>query len=565
MGGPRPPLLLALAPAAAFAVALSIGWRRWGDVVIDWGRELEIARRLAAGDSLYTGVHYWYGPLAPQLNALLFSLFGVHAGVLQAAGLCSAVLMTGLLWALAQRVAGAAAAATVTTAFVALCAFGHYYVSDIFNWVTPYAYPATYGMLLATASLYALVRALEPGGGRWFGAALALLALTLVTKLEPAFAALAAHAAFAWVTVRRGERRMGRLALAYATVLAAVALASGGFATTVVSLLNPRTAVPVVRYMGGAELGSSLSALGWSALRLGACLAAPIAAVRIAERTGVTALGLLVAAAIPIAAFAGVAPELALRGLPVVVLLGLADAVRRGPEAAADLVLWAFAAGALARLPLSAGAHHYGFYLLPVPLAVVLLLFFRRLPARLGEVASGRLACDTTAAALVAALAWTHLSASAAFYRQHTVRVATPRGDLTFLDATVGGIAIGRGFAAAVERLQAYPPGTTVFAAPEGAGLAFLAGLPTWGADLSYYPPATGPEADKRLRAALEADPPGVVLLLNVIDLRHYGVQGFGRDYATESVGWLQQHYQSDRIFPGNTIVIARPKETAVP
>ena len=52
-------------PAAAFAYGLSFSWGRWGELVVDWGRELEIARRLAAGDVLYGDVRYWYGPVAP--------------------------------------------------------------------------------------------------------------------------------------------------------------------------------------------------------------------------------------------------------------------------------------------------------------------------------------------------------------------------------------------------------------------------------------------------------------------------------------------------------------------
>jgi hypothetical protein len=557
-----------LAPLTAGAYALSFSWGRWGDVVIDWGRELEIARRLAAGDVLYASVRYWYGPLAPYVNALLFAVFGVHTSVLQAAGLCSAGLMATLLWALAWRTAGAPAAATVTTAFVSLCAFGHYYVSDIFNWVTPYAYPATYGMVLATASLYALVRALEAEGSRWFTASLVLLALTLVTKLEPAFAALLAHAAFVVVSIRLGTRRPGRLIGAYVCVLAATLAAGGGFVVrtgtasldaSLLSLANPRTAVPIARYMGWSEWQTALPAVAISTLRLGACLAAPL-------------LGVAGAVVVPVIAFVGVPPEMALRGLPVLALLGFGETLRRlgrrtGDEraAAVDLVLWAFAIGALARLPLTAGAHHYGFYLLPVPLAVVLLLWFRRLPALLGGTPAVTRLCGSAAIAMVATLAWTHLTASAAMYHQHTVHVVTPRGDLRLLDGVVGGISVGQVYAATVERLRAYPPDTTVFAAPEGAGLAFLAGLPSWGRDLSYYPPATGPDDDARLRAALEEDPPGLAMFLNVIDLRHYGAQGFGRDYATHSTAWLQQRYESDRVLSGNTVVIARPRGSTPP
>ncbi|HWP66557.1 MAG TPA: hypothetical protein VNO26_11645 [Candidatus Limnocylindria bacterium] len=557
-------MLAALVPALVLAIGLACSWGRWGDIVIDWGRELEIARRLAAGERLYADVHYWYGPLAPHLNALLFTLFGVHTGVLQGAGLCSLLLMAGLLWALTARLGGVVLAAVASSAFLALCAFNHYYVSDIFNWVTPYAYPATYGMLFATGSLYALVRRLQNGGRIWFGVALVLLALALLTKLEPAFAALTAHVAFASVIIRRGEQRLSSLALAYGAVLTVTAALSTGFLATVASLINARTAVPVMRYMGWSEWRAAVPAVASSALRLAACAIAPFAAVRLAAASGIPALGMAVATAIPIAAFAGVSPELALRGLPIAVVLGLVDALRRLPAAASDVVLWAFAAGALARLPLAAGAYHYGFYLLPVPLAVVLLAWFCRLPNLFGGTPRARAMSAVAAAAMVATLAWTHMRASAAMYRNHTAHVVTVRGNVWLLD-DVGGFPFGQVYAATVERLRAYPADTTVFAAPEGAGLAFLAGLPTWGPDLSYYPPAVGPDADTRLRAALAADPPGLWLLLNFIDLRHYGSQGFGRDYGTESAAWLQQHYEPDRILPGNTIVIARPRGTVVP
>lgn len=556
--------LWVLAPLAAVAYALSFSWGRWGDPVIDWGRELEVARRIAAGDRLYADVHYWYGPLAPHVNAALFGAFGVHTRVLQAAGLVSVALMSALLWALGGRLAGTLAAAAVTAAFLSLCAFGHYYVSDIFNWVTPYAYPATYGMIFATASLYALLRALEPPGHAWFAVSLACLGLALATKVEPAVAALGAHAAYAWVTVRRGQHGLAGLALTYGAILGAAAITSPGVVSTLVALANSRTAVPIVRYMGWTEWATAVPAVAWSALRLLACITAPIAAARLAAMTGWQSLGLALAVSVPIGAFADQSPETALRGLPVVALVALVDAVRRAWDDAADVVLWAFVAGALLRLPLSAGAYHYGFYLLPIPLAALLLLWFRRLPPLIADSPRGATFCAATAATLVATLGATHLPASAAFYRQHTAHVRTARGDLWLLDG-VGGIPIGRFYAEAVARLATFPPETTVFAAPEGAGLAFLAGRPSWGADLSYYPPALGPDADARLRAALATAPPGVVLLLNVIDVRHYGATGFGRDYGMASVAWLQEHFQSDLILPGNTIVIARPRATASP
>jgi hypothetical protein len=45
-------------------------WRKWPDVLPDFGRELYAAWQLSAGKTLYTDVAYFKGPLSPYLNAL---------------------------------------------------------------------------------------------------------------------------------------------------------------------------------------------------------------------------------------------------------------------------------------------------------------------------------------------------------------------------------------------------------------------------------------------------------------------------------------------------------------
>src|SRR5471030_3115122 len=52
-------------------------WRKWPDVLLDFGRELYVAWQLSAGKMLYTDVVYFKGPFSPYLNTLWFRLFGV--------------------------------------------------------------------------------------------------------------------------------------------------------------------------------------------------------------------------------------------------------------------------------------------------------------------------------------------------------------------------------------------------------------------------------------------------------------------------------------------------------
>ena len=55
---------------------LAISWRKWPDVIVDFGRELYIPWRLSEGAVLYRDVDDVYGPLSQYFNAGLFRLFG---------------------------------------------------------------------------------------------------------------------------------------------------------------------------------------------------------------------------------------------------------------------------------------------------------------------------------------------------------------------------------------------------------------------------------------------------------------------------------------------------------
>ena len=109
----------------AYLHAVWMSWQKWGDLVVDAGMEYEYPRKLAAGQLLYRDVDYWYGPVPVYCNALLYRLFGVHAGVLTAAGLTIAALMCVLLYRLVRCFAGRVGACCATVAFIYICGFAH--------------------------------------------------------------------------------------------------------------------------------------------------------------------------------------------------------------------------------------------------------------------------------------------------------------------------------------------------------------------------------------------------------------------------------------------------------
>src|SRR5687767_1307079 len=138
---------------AAFSHNLWTGWHRWGDPIIDCGRELDIPRQLLDGKTLYEDVRYWYGPLAPYTNALLYWIFGVHADVIAIAGWITAALAALLAYRIVRLFANRSVAVTAAVAILYINAFALYYAANIFNFVLPYSCPATYGTVIALASV----------------------------------------------------------------------------------------------------------------------------------------------------------------------------------------------------------------------------------------------------------------------------------------------------------------------------------------------------------------------------------------------------------------------------
>ena len=82
-------------------------WETWPDLLIDFGRDLYVAWRIAEGEILYRDLGYFNGPLSPYLNAAWLSLLG--EGIRQLVvlnllvGISTAVMLYALLVEIADR------------------------------------------------------------------------------------------------------------------------------------------------------------------------------------------------------------------------------------------------------------------------------------------------------------------------------------------------------------------------------------------------------------------------------------------------------------------------------
>ena len=77
---------------------IAMSWRKWPDLVIDFGEQVYIAWRLAEGEVLYRDIIYFYGPLSSYFHSLLFKIFGTGFMVLVVFNILLILFLTTLIY-----------------------------------------------------------------------------------------------------------------------------------------------------------------------------------------------------------------------------------------------------------------------------------------------------------------------------------------------------------------------------------------------------------------------------------------------------------------------------------
>ncbi len=562
------PLLL----AALFALLTAWSWGKWPDVLVDFGTELYVPWQLASGKVLYRDIACRQGPLPHYLNALWFALFGVSLRTLV---LCNLAIFAGicaLATRILQRTCGALAAQVACAVLLVVFGFSQYVGIGNYNYVTPYQHHQTHGLALGLLGILALARGVCRGSAPAWGAAGACLGLVFLTKLE-LFLPLAAASGVALAFLPLGGARAG--AARAARVFVAAALLPPLLALALLGRAMPPEAALAGVLGNWLQLGGGLLAGPFYQRGAGLDDAAGNAARAVAQLAGLAAFAALALAlerflprgrrrawalAVGLAAFAaGSLPGLVdwlevPRALPLSTL-GLAAGLlalcaRRRAEPGAlerwlPLALWAvYALALLAKMGLAARIHHYGFALaMPATLLLVAALV-AFLPAVLAPRTGGAVA-RAAALGAIAACALSLWARSEGFYREKTVAVG--EGADRFLAAPVR----GRAVAAALARLAGLvPPGATLLALPEGAGLNYWLRRESPTRFLLFLPPeieAFGGE-EALLREIRRGEPAVVALVAR--PSREFGVGPFGSDprNGRELLHWVEAHYE--RVAP---------------
>lgn len=563
-----------LGPAAIALAAVTMlmwSWRKWPDVLVDFGHQLYTAWRLSTGALLYTDTDYLMGPLSPYWNALLFRVFGPSFMTLALANIVLVAILLVLLYRLLARVGRPLAAAAACLVFVTLFAFGQLVGYGNYNFVAPYSHDLTHGVLLSVAAIFCLARYHAGSRAGWMAAAGLAIGLLSLTKVEVFVAGSAAVITGFMLTLwveRPGWRRLRRLMGAFAGAAVAPPLVAFGLFSLAMpvrqALMQPLghwraafrgdiVALPFYgEGMGVGDVGASVWALLAASLGY-ALILGPAAVLGLMlrkpgrHRPALAGTTFVLVAAVLGLQWRGIAWLEAARPLPLFMLaLGFITLVafvrrRHDPVTAHPLVLRicliVFALALLLKMVLNARIYHYGFALAMPATLLLVVAMLDWVPGALDRKRGyGPVLAAAGLAALLVAVG-AHLSVVDTYFRAKTLMVG--RGADAFY-------ADGRGafVNAALEQLHIRAAsGQTLAVLPEGAMINFLARRVNPSPYFHLMPADIILYGEDHIVAAYEARPADYVMLVHK-DTSEFGPRFFGRDYGRKIHAWLEVNYR---------------------
>ena len=568
---------------AVVFLALTIwSWRKWPDLLVDFGQQLYVPWQLAEGKYLYKDIAFLHGPFSQHLNALWFRIFGVSLSVLIFINLAVLAGLTALIYRIIRLFGDRLTATTVCLTFLSVFGFSQYVGIGNYNYVTPYNQEATHGVALTAAMVLLLSRYLTRGGRAACALAGLCLGLTLLTKVDvvPAAVLVAGIGLGAGLLAKNPSVSLtggnvllfGGIAaapalgffiyfLSYLSVGEALTAVGGGFSVLSQEVVNNPF---FLRVTGLDDVGGNLGRMaGMFALIVVFILAAgaaDVASARLSKRP------LPVGAALGGALFLGLVlkPDLLPwseipRALPLTtflafIVIALFFVKYRNQEeirsAILPMLLWSgFALALLAKVLLNVHLYHYGFYLAMPATLVLAVCLIHWMP----RVLKSSFGCATVfrslALAVVAAGIVVHLGWSQEFYRIKNFAVG--RSGDTIITYNPAVHAPGKIIAAALQWIEEnMPPEATFVALPEGIMLNYLSRRATTARQMNFMMTEMIVFGEEAMLAGFQARPPDYVVMVHK-DTSEWGVGPFGRDnrYGRRIMRWVNQNYDPVVLF----------------
>jgi hypothetical protein len=561
-----------------FIAGAIFSWRRWPDLVGDFGMQLYIPWQLSGSAVLYRDAFYIAGgPLSQYYHAALFKIFGPSFLVLIISNLAITAALLLLIFQRFRRATDTLTATTIAIAIVVGFVFAQYTGVGNCNFLAPYSHEMVHGFALAVVALVLTSDWLVQKKNWRLVIAGICLGLVVLTKPDILLALLFTMLmviAFCW-----WQSRSVQLVARASTLLALGTI----IPLIICFLLFLRIAdwreslrweffgwVPVFAdgvvnssyYQWGLGLDTPFEHTRQVALYFLVCATVVTICAVIFNRTkklnvptrrvtvGLTLLGLVFAATK--FAWVGAGAALPLIGLVTIVILWTQLKQRPADEKIIFPLVWTiFGILLLVKQGMFPRIWHTGFVLaLPVFVSAV-YLFLRLLPEFLEQrfrvprqpMRIGALAVLLIALASLAA-------ASEKFYTAKNLPVG-PGADMVLANGPDGNAVEARNVNLALDWISTnLPPSATLAALPMGTMLNYLSRHANPTPCFDWTPPVLAVFGETNMTRIFTNHPPDFIALVEW-QTYEYGGRYFGAEpgYGADVMTWIHQNYQPVALF----------------
>ncbi|MFH1854165.1 MAG: glycosyltransferase family 39 protein [Candidatus Omnitrophota bacterium] len=558
-----------------FTYLLKFSWLKWGNLVIDTGRELYVPLRILKGSVLYRDIWYDYGPFSPYFNSLLCAIFGLHMRSFIISGALTTVVTSFLLYKISRVFLNALLSLAPVLTFLFVFAFGQLYEAGIFNYILPYSYPAIHSMAFALGALFFYYKALKKKKGLYVYLSGLLVSLTLLTRIEIGIMLVVSLLSGVILEQRSGpfKERYWRLRAHCIYPLFSAILVYGLFAAAYTKIAGYGSAANYMEIFfknldtkapfTGALMGitgfrdnmlniavSGIYYLAIIAMFFGAGLVTSVIRKKYTTKVSIIASVVLLTAAAAAVFFQQMYFPYYLQYKCVPIICVILFVVARNsylkglePERYLFLMVFSmFSCFTLARMFFNVWAGHYGFYLLVPGMVCYYIFFLNALPnafRRKEAVNAYRLVFVIFSLSFIIS----HFSVSSYAYKSRSMKITLARGAMRVRPAY-------HRYAEMMDYLKDNTARSdSLVAFPEGVMLNFLSGIDNPLRFYTFLPIDFARHGfEKDVIEGLEKNKVRYVVILNRNTLE-YGPARFGIDYARGLMQDILRHYMIKRQF----------------
>jgi len=559
---------------------LSISWRKWPDILVDFGRELYIPWQLTEGKVLYLDVAHYYGPFSQYFNALLFKLFGTGLMTLAWFNIGLIIALVLLIYYFFSSTTDKYVAFAASATFLLMFAFSQYVVTGNYNFVCPYSHELTHGVFLAFVAFVIFLQFLRQHRIVYLTILGITTGIIFLTKLEVFIAVMVAlSAGFICLAVIE-KPKISRF------FIKSLGMGVIGFIIPVFCFLvyfstymPYETAIKVILYpyslllekavssnifalrnLGFDEPFFNISMMGFVAIEYILIIAIMGFLTLLIARIKNKAFRISMAVCILILIFIFSAFYInyirwteIFRPLPLVMLLlaiyFLVEIFKTRNDRQSVIrtlslfVVTVFASVLLLKIILNVHVYHYGFALaMPAVLLLIMALLYQ-LPKSLGRAMGGVGFFRGLAVALLLVVLIAHVLWSKKIYDLKTYPVG--RGHDMILSWNPAILPQGLAIDLALQQIQKFIRKDQSFVVfPEGIILNYLSRRQSASSNFEFMPILVARVGEERIISDLTARKPDFIILMHR-DTSEYGARYFGMDYAENLFSWIGENYVS--------------------